>query len=119
MYAPRSRTSSPGTGSRRRRSRRTVGRTHSRTVAELDSGMESVRPPDRAPVRPSKIICVGRNYVDHAKELGNEVPKAPLLFLKPSSAMIGPGEAIMLPKASAQVEYEAEIGVIIATTLRH
>jgi 2-keto-4-pentenoate hydratase/2-oxohepta-3-ene-1,7-dioic acid hydratase in catechol pathway len=69
--------------------------------------------------RPSKIICVGRNYVDHAKELGNEVPKAPLLFLKPSSALIGPGEAIVLPKASSQVEYEAEIGVVIAKTLRH
>ena len=69
--------------------------------------------------RPSKIICVGRNYADHAKEFGNEVPKAPLLFLKPSSALIGPDEAIVLPKASSQVEYEAEIGVVIGKSLRH
>jgi len=69
--------------------------------------------------RPSKIICVGRNYVDHAKELGNEVPKAPLLFYKPSSALIGPGEAIALPTASTQVEYEGEIGVVVGKLLRH
>ncbi|HEV8357434.1 MAG TPA: fumarylacetoacetate hydrolase family protein [Gemmatimonadales bacterium] len=69
--------------------------------------------------KPSKIVCVGRNYVDHAKEMGNEVPKAPLLFLKAPSAMIGPGEAIVLPRASVQVEYEAEIGVVIGRRLRH
>ena len=69
--------------------------------------------------RPSKIICVGRNYVDHAKELGNEVPKVPLLFLKPPSALIGPGDEIVLPRASSQVEYEGEIGVVIDRTLRH
>ena len=63
--------------------------------------------------RPSKIVCVGRNYADHAKELGNEVPKAPLLFLKPPSAIIGTGEPIVLPPASAQVEFEAEIGVVV------
>jgi len=68
--------------------------------------------------RPSKIICVGRNYVDHAKELGNEVPKAPLLFLKAPSALVGPGEAIVLPGASQQVEYEGEIGVVVGTRLR-
>ena len=67
--------------------------------------------------RPSKIVCVGRNYVDHAKELGNEVPKAPLIFLKAPSALIGPDEAIVLPSASAQVEYEAEIGVVIGRRL--
>jgi len=69
--------------------------------------------------RPSKIVCVGRNYADHAKELGNEVPKAPLLFLKPTSAIIGTGEAILLPPASVQVEYEAEIGVVIGRRLHH
>ena len=63
--------------------------------------------------RPSKIICVGRNYVDHAKELGNEVPKAPLLFFKPASALVGSGAPIVLPRASQQVEYEAEIGVVV------
>jgi len=62
---------------------------------------------------PSKIVCVGRNYADHAKELGNEVPKEPLLFLKASSALIGDGEEIILPAQSSQVEHEAELGVII------
>jgi 2-keto-4-pentenoate hydratase/2-oxohepta-3-ene-1,7-dioic acid hydratase in catechol pathway len=69
--------------------------------------------------RPSKIVCVGRNYVDHAKELGNEVPKAPLLFFKPASALIGPGEPIVLPGASSQVEYEAEIGIVVGRVLRN
>ena len=69
------------------------------------------------PVRPSKIVCVGRNYVAHAKELGNEVPAVPMLFLKPASALIGPGEPIVLPRTSRQVEYEAEIGVVIGTRL--
>jgi len=68
--------------------------------------------------RPGKIICVGRNYVDHAAELGHTVPKAPLLFLKPPSSVIGDGDAIVLPPESQQVEYEAEIGVVFKTTLR-
>lgn len=63
--------------------------------------------------RPSKIVCVGRNYADHARELGNDVPAAPLLFLKPPSAIIGDGETIILPPASQRVEFEAEIGVVI------
>ena len=63
--------------------------------------------------RPSKIVCVGRNYADHARELGNEVPKAPLLFLKPPSAIIGNGERIILPPQSSRVEFEAEIGVVV------
>jgi 2-keto-4-pentenoate hydratase/2-oxohepta-3-ene-1,7-dioic acid hydratase in catechol pathway len=70
------------------------------------------------PVRPSKIVCVGRNYVAHAKELGNEVPALPMLFFKPPSALIGPGEPIVLPPTSRQVEYEAEIGVVIGARLR-
>jgi 2-keto-4-pentenoate hydratase/2-oxohepta-3-ene-1,7-dioic acid hydratase in catechol pathway len=69
--------------------------------------------------RPSKIVCVGRNYADHARELGNEVPAAPLLFLKAPSAIIGSGEAIVLPPTSSQVEYEAEIGVVIGRRLHH
>ena len=69
-------------------------------------------------VQPSKIVCVGRNYAAHARELGNEVPKQPLLFLKPPSSLIGPGDAIVLPAASQQVEYEAEIGVVIGTRAR-
>ncbi len=71
--------------------------------------------PDPKCLIPSKIICVGRNYADHAKELGNEVPKAPLIFMKPPSSVIGDGEAIVLPRASQRVEYEGEIGIVIAT----
>ncbi|MGK2933927.1 MAG: fumarylacetoacetate hydrolase family protein [Gemmatimonadaceae bacterium] len=68
-------------------------------------------------VLPGKIVCVGRNYVEHAKELGNEVPKAPLIFLKPPSAVIADGEAIRLPPASQQVEFEGEIGVVVGKRL--
>ena len=67
--------------------------------------------------RPSKIVCVGRNYVAHAKELGNELPKEPLLFLKPPSSIIAEGEAIRLPGASQRVEHEGEIGVVIGKRL--
>ncbi len=69
-------------------------------------------------ITPSKIVCVGRNYVAHAKELGNEVPERPMLFLKPPSAIIASGEAIVLPRASSRVEYEGEIGVVIGTRMR-
>jgi 2-keto-4-pentenoate hydratase/2-oxohepta-3-ene-1,7-dioic acid hydratase in catechol pathway len=72
----------------------------------------------RAPVRPSKIVCIGRNYAAHARELGNEPPKEPLLFLKAPSAVIGPGEAIVLPKESQRVEHEAELGVVIGRRAR-
>lgn len=65
------------------------------------------------PVTPSKILCVGRNYAAHAKELGNEVPKAPLLFLKPPSSLIGPGDAVVIPPETARVEHEAELGVVL------
>jgi 2-keto-4-pentenoate hydratase/2-oxohepta-3-ene-1,7-dioic acid hydratase in catechol pathway len=66
-----------------------------------------------APVAPSKILCVGRNYVEHAKELGNVVPKIPLIFMKPPSAVIGPGEAIIIPQQSKQVEFEGELVVVV------
>ncbi|HEX6649561.1 MAG TPA: fumarylacetoacetate hydrolase family protein, partial [Pyrinomonadaceae bacterium] len=66
-----------------------------------------------APVVPSKVVCVGRNYREHAAELGNKMPDEPLLFLKPPSAVIGPGEQIELPHASQQVEHEGELGVVI------
>ena len=72
-----------------------------------------------APSQPSKIVCVGRNYVDHAKELGNEVPKVPLLFLKPPSSIISSGEAIVLPPQSVQVEHEAELVVVVGKRGRH
>jgi 2-keto-4-pentenoate hydratase/2-oxohepta-3-ene-1,7-dioic acid hydratase in catechol pathway len=67
---------------------------------------------------PSKIICVGRNYAAHARELGNDVPKEPLLFLKPPSSLIRSGESIRLPSVSNQVEYEGEIGVVVGQRLR-
>jgi len=62
---------------------------------------------------PGKIVCVGRNYAAHARELGNAVPKEPLLFFKPPSAVIRPDDAIVLPAVSRQVEYESEIAVVI------
>jgi 2-keto-4-pentenoate hydratase/2-oxohepta-3-ene-1,7-dioic acid hydratase in catechol pathway len=67
--------------------------------------------------RPGKIVCVGRNYAAHARELGNPVPERPLLFLKPPSAVIGDGEPIVLPAASRQVEHEAEIGIVLGARL--
>src|SRR5512147_74114 len=65
------------------------------------------------PCEPSKIVCVGRNYVEHARELGNEVPKVPLIFLKPNSSVISNGDTIYLPPQSGQVEHEAELVVVI------
>ena len=67
---------------------------------------------------PSKIICVGRNYADHANELGNATPTAPLLFMKPPSSVVATGESIILPRASQRVDYEGEIGVVIGTRVR-
>lgn len=70
------------------------------------------------PLAPSKIVCVGRNYRAHAHELGNDVPKEPLLFLKPPSAIIRGGEAIVLPSVSTHVEFEGEIGLVLGRRLR-
>ncbi len=67
---------------------------------------------------PSKIICVGRNYAEHAAELGNAVPTEPLLFLKAPSALIHNGEAIVIPEVSSQVEHEGELAVIISKTCK-
>jgi 2-keto-4-pentenoate hydratase/2-oxohepta-3-ene-1,7-dioic acid hydratase in catechol pathway len=66
-----------------------------------------------APVRPSKIVCVGRNYREHAAELGHEVPKEPLLFFKPPSALNHPGGTIVRPRVSQRTDYEGELGVVI------
>jgi len=68
--------------------------------------------------RPGKIVCVGRNYREHAKELGNEVPKEPLIFLKPPSSVVWENDPIRLPSASSKVEHEGEIGVVVGKTLR-
>jgi len=72
-----------------------------------------------APYHPGKIVCIGRNYVEHAKELGNEVPSEPLIFLKPPSSVIASGEPIVMPGMSRQVDYEGEIGVVIGKSLRN
>ncbi|MGB7546922.1 MAG: fumarylacetoacetate hydrolase family protein, partial [Terracidiphilus sp.] len=66
-----------------------------------------------APVTPQKIVCVGRNYRDHAKELGNEVPAEPLLFFKPVSSLLAPGGVVRMPKASARVDFEGELALVI------
>jgi 2-keto-4-pentenoate hydratase/2-oxohepta-3-ene-1,7-dioic acid hydratase in catechol pathway len=68
---------------------------------------------------PRKIVCVGLNYRDHAEEQGTELPSAPLLFAKWPNALIGPGEPIVIPRVSKQVDYEAELGVVIGERVRH
>lgn len=94
---------------------------------EADGDMESLRtrkieaiPLEEAallaPVRPSKIVCMGRNYRDHATELGNEVPVEPLIFLKLPSSLLAPGGTIRRPKISQRVDFEGELGVVMAKT---
>src|SRR5450755_3340786 len=91
---------------------------------EADGDMESLRtrrieaiPLEEAallpPVRPSKIVCIGRNYREHAAELGHDVPTEPLLFLKAPSALLSPGGVVRRPKISERVDHEAELGVVI------
>ncbi len=70
------------------------------------------------PVTPSKIVCVGRNYREHAKELGNEAPAEPLLFFKPTSSLLGPGGTILLPAASERVDFEGELALVIGKRVR-
>ena len=70
------------------------------------------------PVSPSKILCVGRNYRDHAKELGNDVPAEPLLFFKPPSSLLAPGGTIRMPKQSERVDFEGELAVVIGRQAR-
>ncbi|HUL16767.1 MAG TPA: fumarylacetoacetate hydrolase family protein [Terriglobales bacterium] len=72
-----------------------------------------------APVEPRKIVCVGRNYAAHAAELGNELPKEPLIFLKPSSAVIGPDDRIILTKYSQRVEHEGELALVVGRRCSH
>ena len=71
------------------------------------------------PVQPSKIVCVGRNYREHAAELGHEIPKEPLLFFKPPSSLLPPGGTILRPKVSERTDYEGELGVVIARRCHH
>jgi 2-keto-4-pentenoate hydratase/2-oxohepta-3-ene-1,7-dioic acid hydratase in catechol pathway len=70
-------------------------------------------------ISPSKIVCVGRNYSEHAKELGNEVPTSPLLFLKAPSAVIGSGDVIVIPSQSNQVEHEGELAVVMGSDCKN
>jgi 2-keto-4-pentenoate hydratase/2-oxohepta-3-ene-1,7-dioic acid hydratase in catechol pathway len=72
-----------------------------------------------APVVPSKIVCIGRNYRDHAAEMGNEVPKEPLLFLKPPSALLAPEGVIQMPGLSKRIDYEGELGVVLGRRCRN
>ncbi len=69
-------------------------------------------------LNPSKIVCVGRNYAKHAAEMGNEVPKEPLVFLKPPSSIIAAGDNIVLPPGAGRIDYEGEIGVVIGRTAK-
>lgn len=98
-------------------------------IAELDGTFAALnKPPVRmhalpgvkllAPCRPGKIVAVGLNYRDHAAELGLPVPEEPVLFLKPPTAVIGPGEPVVCPAMSSRVDYEAELGVIIGKRAR-
>ena len=72
-----------------------------------------------APVIPSKVVAVGRNYVDHAEEMGAEVPAEPLIFLKPSTAVVGPGDGVPYPSITQRVDPEAELAVVIGRFARH
>ena len=71
------------------------------------------------PVHPSKILCIGRNYADHAAELGHDVPAEPLVFFKPPSALVPTGAAIVLPALSSRVDYEGELVVVIGRRCRN
>jgi len=71
-----------------------------------------------APLRPGKIMCVGRNYAAHAKEMGNELPKEPMIFLKPPSSIAGPDDTVILPKGATRVEHEGELAIVIGTPLK-
>src|SRR5580692_6822984 len=71
------------------------------------------------PVTPSKILCVGRNYRDHAAELGNEVPREPLLFLKTPSALIGSGGTVLMPALSKRIDFEGELAIVIGRRCRN
>ncbi|AIJ21608.1 MULTISPECIES: fumarylacetoacetate hydrolase family protein [Amycolatopsis] len=72
-----------------------------------------------APILPSKVIAIGRNYAEHAAEFGNEVPQSPMMFLKPSTSVIGPNAAIKLPAASQRVDFEGELAVVIGQPIRN
>ncbi|HEV7570905.1 MAG TPA: fumarylacetoacetate hydrolase family protein [Thermoanaerobaculia bacterium] len=87
-----------------------------------DAGSESISLADAellAPVTPSKIVAVGRNYAEHAKELGNEAPSEPIIFLKPPSALLDPNGTIVRPPQSQRVDFEGELAIVIGETARN
>ncbi|MHC3437182.1 fumarylacetoacetate hydrolase family protein [Natrialbaceae archaeon A-gly3] len=71
------------------------------------------------PCEPSKVVCIGRNYADHADEMGSEVPDRPLLFLKPPNTLAGHGDTVTVPAGKERIDYEAELGVVIGRQCRH
>jgi 2-keto-4-pentenoate hydratase/2-oxohepta-3-ene-1,7-dioic acid hydratase in catechol pathway len=71
-----------------------------------------------APVLPSKVVCIGKNYADHAAEMGGAAPASPVMFLKPSTSVVGPGDAVVLPRDSERVDHEAELAVVIGRLCR-
>lgn len=83
-----------------------------------DDGEEPKKGRVAAPLIPGKIVAVGRNYADHAKELGNAPPAEPLLFLKPPSTVVGPEDAVVIPTASSRVDYEGELAIVIGAQAR-
>jgi 2-keto-4-pentenoate hydratase/2-oxohepta-3-ene-1,7-dioic acid hydratase in catechol pathway len=87
-------------------------------VLKITESIEAEQVKFILPVSPTKIVCVGRNYAEHAAELGNEIPKAPLLFLKAPSSLITEGDAIVIPEQSNQVEHEGELAIIISRECR-
>ncbi len=84
-----------------------TGKVHAFAEAEL-----------ACPVAPRKILCVGRNYAAHAKEMGNDVPKEPMIFLKPPSSLAGPGDKVILPSGATRVEHEGELAIVIGKPLK-
>ena len=88
---------------------------------QYEAGDEIARGAHRvlAPLTPSKVVCIGLNYKDHAAEQSKPLPKEPLMFIKPSTSVIGPGDTILLPDGAGRVDHEAEVGVVIGTRAHH
>ena len=71
-----------------------------------------------APIVPTKVVCIGKNYADHAREMGGEAPATPVVFMKPSTSIVGPGDPIVLPRDSNRVDYEGELAIVISRLCR-